>query len=279
VHRHAHRHRSTASGERDVDGRPGGSIGPRAASPTDLATLLRLADGGTRSRLAREVQSREGNRGLIRLLGRGTRVHGLPAHLRAGVAADVLRDLADETVDPTRADQDDQGVQPPAPASSGTTISMNETTFNVSGTFVAMANDLAARSEAGSVISRVSDIYLFPTSDPVTLTNVTVSETRSLPRWVDRGDPNAAQVAEWERFLGALSAHEQSHIDIDKQTFADVHAKALGVSHAKANERIDSTIAAADAANQDFDSSTDHGRNAGTKIDTNAGASTQKVVP
>lgn len=165
----------------------------------------------------------------------------------------------------------------PVPTASGTTIIVNDTTFKVPGSFLAMANDLGSRPEAGSVTSQVSDIYLEPTTGPVRLANVTVTESRHLPNWVDRGEPTPPQVAEWERFRTALGVHEQTHLDIDSKFFANVHAKCIGVSNDKANGRIDATIAAADVANDEFDAKTDHGRNAGTAIDTNVGQGTTKV--
>ena len=244
----------------------------------DLATLFRLADGGTRRRLAGEVQTRHGNAGLVSLIGPGTRIHGLPAHIRAGFASDLLGDIVGDIggIFGTDEEADDTATKP-TPTASGTTITVSDTTFNVSGDFATMAGNLAARTEAGSVTSQVSDIYLEPIPGPVKLANVTVTETRSLPAWADRGAPTPEQVAEWDRFRAALGTHEQMHVDIDTKAFTNVHTKAIGVSEAKANERIDAVIAAADAANADFDTKSDHGRNAGTKIDTNVGAAPIKV--
>lgn len=276
MQRHARHHRSGAPVDRGQDGSPGTDLlAARAASATDLAALFRLADGGTRRRLATEVQSRHGNAGLASLIGSGTRIHGLPAHIRAGFASDLLGDIVGDLFG-TDEEADDTTTKP-TPTASGTTITVSDTTFNVSGDFATMAGNLAARPEAGSVTSQVSDIYLEPIPGPVKLANVTVTETRSLPVWVDRGAPTPEQVAEWDRFRAALGTHEQTHVDIDTKAFTNVHTKAIGVSEAKANERIDAVVAAADASNAEFDTKTDHGRNAGTKIDTNVGAGIVKV--
>lgn len=279
MHRQARHHRPGAAGERERErATPETGVIPRAASPTDLATLFRIADGGTRQRLAGVVQSRHGNAGLVSLLGGGTRIHGLPAFLRAGTASDLLDAVLDPDKPIALDDGDDsEGGLKAAPTTSGTTFVVNDSTFSVSGAFVDMATDLAGRSEAGSVTSQVSDIYLFPTTDPVKLANITVTESRSLPNWVDRGTPTPEQLAEWDRFRGAIGAHEQGHIDLDKTAFADVHTKAVGVSHAIANQRIDAVIAAATAANDAYDTGNDHGKNAGTRIDTNVGAGVVKV--
>ena len=215
-------------------------------------------------------------------MGDGTRIHGLPAHVRAGYASDLIETVTEyadalmgggggdemELVDTTTA---------PTPTTSATNIVVSDTKFSVSGEFATMAANLAARTEAGSVTSQVSDIYLEPIPGPVKLANITVTETRSLPNWVDRGKPTAEQTAEWDRFFAALSSHEQSHIDIDTKAFTGIHSKCIGVSEETANKRIDAAIAAADTANTEFDTKTDHGRNNGTKIDTNVGAGTIKV--
>jgi hypothetical protein len=220
------------------------------------------------------------------MLGGGVRIHGLPAHVRAGLASEVIdtilggvgaaMGLGEEPGDALELGEN-ENEELPIPTKSGTSIVVSDTTFQVSGDFPTMATNLAARPEAGSVTSEISDIYLYPTTGKVSLASVTVTETRSLPTWTERGEPSAPQVAEWERFRTALAAHEQTHLDIDQKTFKDVHKKALGVSYAKANERIDEVEAAATEANKVFDDATDHGRNNGTKIDANVGAGITKV--
>jgi hypothetical protein len=251
----------------------------RAGTPTQLGTLLRLADGGTRSRLTGELQARYGNAGVAALVGNGTRIHGLPAHVRAGFASDLVDEVLSEVSGALfgEGEETELGTTPATPTTSATNIVVSDTKFNVPGEFATMASNLAARTEAGSVTSQVSDIYLEPIPGPVKLANITVSETRSLPNWVDRGTPTAEQTAEWERFFAALSTHEQTHIDLDKNSLTNIHAKCIGVSEETANKRIDAAIAAADTANAEFDTKTDHGRNAGTRIDTNVGSSTIKV--
>ena len=279
MQRHARHHR-TAATDRERGQTPGDSLTTHAASTTDLATLMRLADGGTRRRLAGEVQARQGNAGLASMLGAGTRIHGLPAYVRAGYASDMLEEVVDFLSGGGEFDEElGDTTTAPIPTKSGTTITVSDTTFSVSGDFATMAGNLAARGEAGSVTSEISDIYLSPIPGPIKLANVTVLETRSLPTWIDRGTPTPEQTAEWDRFRAAVAVHEQAHLDIDTKAFTNVHTKALGVKEDKANERIDAVIEAANAANDAFDSpaQTDHGRNNGTKIDTNVGAGVVKV--
>ena len=87
-----------------------------------------------------------------------------------------------------------------------------------------------------------------------------------MPVWTDRDKGTPAEQAEWDRFLKALLAHEQAHIDLDRAAFKDLHKKCLGKSEEDADKEIDKAIVAADTANDEFDTKTDHGRNNGTKI-------------
>jgi hypothetical protein len=251
----------------------------RSGTPSELGTLLRLAAGGTRRRLSGELQARYGNAGVASLVGNGTRIHGLPAHVRAGYASELVAEVMSDIGDVLFGGDEETETDTPTttPTTSATNIVVSDTTFNVAGEFATMAANLAARTEAGSVTSHVSDIYLEPIPGPIKLANITVDETRSLPAWVDRGKPTPEQVAEWDRFRAALGAHEQTHIDLDRKTFTNLHTKCIGVKEDKANARIDAAIAAADVVNAEFDTKTDHGRNNGTKIDTNVGAATVKV--
>ena len=200
-------------------------------------------------------------------------------HVRAGYASDLIAEVMSDVTGALFGEDEETALDTtaPTPTTSATNIVVSDTKFNVAGEFATMASNLAARTEAGSVTSQVSDIYLEPLPGPVKLANITVTETRSMPNWVDRGTPTSEQTAEWERFFAALGDHEQTHIDLDKKAFANIHTKCIGVSETKANERIDAAIAAADVVNAEFDTKTDHGRNAGTKIDTNVGAGTIKV--
>ena len=216
---------------------------------------------------------------MISLLGAGTRIHGLPAHLRAGLASDVLDNLGGDMgggATETEGENDDT-TSKPTPTASGTSISVAEAPFTVAGEFTAMAANLAARPEAGSVSSQVTDLYYEPPTGRVKLAHVTVVETRALPIWTERGTPKPEQVTEWDRFRAAIAVHEQGHVDIDMKTFANAHRKAIGLSQADANTNIDGVVTAANNANHDYDTDNDHGRKAGTKIDGNVGVGMIKV--
>jgi predicted secreted Zn-dependent protease len=106
----------------------------------------------------------------------------------------------------------------------------------------------------------------------VTSARITVAETLELPTWTDKGSATTAEQQEWTRFSAALAAHENGHVAKDVAGFANAHvaAKAAGTVE-KANTAVGEVDAKVTRANADYDTATDHGRNAGTKLNTNLG--------
>jgi hypothetical protein len=221
-----------------------------------IATVLRRADPTTRSGLVTRLQEHHGNAAVAELL-------------EAGMLAtsEVMESMGvGEFFGTHEGTQESEGGELPIPTASGTTITTVDTTFPVSGTLAQVATTLEARSEAGSVTSQISDIYLDPAegSKPVRLANITVTETRSLPTWSDRPKASEAAGKEWDRFHSALAAHEDGHIAIDKSTFDGLHRQALGKKPDDANKAIDAVNDAATKANDEYDTKTDHGKKTGT---------------
>jgi predicted secreted Zn-dependent protease len=214
------------------------------------------------------LQPRVGNAALAQLL---EKPDAGPAHHRPVAGVPVVQ--RDETDDldafwpPGSPEADELQEAAPIPTTSGTTINVVNTTYSVSGTLLAAANALAARSEAGSVTSQFSDIsYATTAAGRVTVANITVTETVLLPTWSGYASATAAEKAEWDRFHAALSAHEARHVAIDRQHYTNIHAQLIGKTQARADEIIDEAETASTAANNEFDTQTDHGRNAGTTI-------------
>jgi hypothetical protein len=239
-------------------GRPVGTLA--GARSSELATLLRDADGGSRRRLVGELQERHGNAGVASML----------SSMAVGMnVMDAWESLTDGVSSFLGADEEPQTEEElPIPTSSGTQIVVNESPFDVSGTFKTVAEQLEARSEAASVTSQFADIYFEPAeADPITLANVTVLETLSLPNWKDRPQANEREKTEWDRFRAALAAHEAKHLQIDKAEFTDIHKKLLRKTHDKANAEIDAAEARATVTNDEFDAETRNGKLAGTTID------------
>jgi hypothetical protein len=230
------------------------------------SALLRLADEGSGRRLVEDLQVRHGNAAVARLMAGDRTARRRPGYVSTLLASIVtgigdLAGLGDEPAEETEAEL-------PIPTKSGTTINVVDAPFDVSGSFLDVANELAARTEAGSVTSFVSDVYLEPLPGPVKLASITVDETRSLPRWKDRPQASEPEKREWDRFMSALTAHENAHVALDKTAFKDIHKRCRNVMEETANARVDAAILAADEANAEFDAQTRNGRAAGTVIDS-----------
>ena len=96
---------------------------------------------------------------------------------------------------------------------------------------------------------------------------VDVRVTVSMPHWAGRHGRPAAEVAEWERFLGALHAHEQGHIDLVQQYLQYADTLIEGCTEQTAAQQWQDNLNALQQASDDYDASNDHGRNAGTTIE------------
>jgi predicted secreted Zn-dependent protease len=248
------------------------SIAALGLSREALAVALnRTVDAGSRRRLVGSLQPRIGNAATARLVAESATVRRSPG---------VHADLPPPAVQRDDGDVDLEAFWPPGggegtelqegaqnPTASGTTITVVNTTYSVGGTLLQAANTLAARTEAGSVSSQFSDIY-YDTSEAgiVRIANITVTETVTLPTWSGYASGTSAEKAEWDRFRVALTAHEDRHVAIDRQHFTNIHRQLVGRTRTRADEIITEKETAATTANDEFDTQTDHGRNAGTTI-------------
>ena len=232
--------------------------------------LGRTLDTGSRRRLFNGLQPRIGNAATASLLAESGTVRRSAVDAGAPPPA-IQRDDGDVDLDAfwppggAEATELQEGAQ--NPTASGTTINVVNTTYSVSGTLLEAANTLAARTEAGSVTSQFSDIY-YETSDAgiVRIASITVSETINLPTWSGYASGSTEEKAEWDRFRAALAAHEDRHVAIDRQHFTNIHRLLVGKTQTRADEIITEKETAATTANDEFDTQTDHGRNAGTTI-------------
>jgi predicted secreted Zn-dependent protease len=139
-----------------------------------------------------------------------------------------------------------------------------------------VAATINARTEAGSVATAIvsQDFDIRDQGGPgekVVAARIQVSQVVELPVWTDKSQAPAKMQAEWNRFSGALAAHEAGHVQKDVGGFAGAHTKAIGKNNADADAAIAGVEAATTKANADYDTATDHGRNAGTKLQTNLG--------
>jgi hypothetical protein len=149
-------------------------------------------------------------------------------------------------------------------------------TYSVSGDLDAVAATINARTEAGSVSTAIAsqDFDIRDqggAGEKVVAARIQVSQVVELPVWTDKSQAPAKMQAEWNRFSAALAAHEAGHVQKDVGGFAGAHTKAIGKNNADADAAIAGVEAATTKVNADYDTATDHGRNAGTKLQTNLG--------
>src|SRR5215468_4474619 len=203
------------------------------------------------------LQASAGNGAVVSLLGRGTTRHRTgsttvhAAHAAVAEEASVQRAPGDDdkpaadTTDPNalagRTDSDASGDTggsdgdtggtggqqlgtAPTPGKSWTKVGPpTNSTYSVSGSLRTVANAIAARTEAGSVAtSPTQDTETYAPdggSEKVTAARVTVDQKMELPDWTDKANATKGQQDEWTRFFGAITAHENGHVDLDKTAY------------------------------------------------------------
>lgn len=153
-------------------------------------------------------------------------------------------------------------VGPPTPAS-----------YDVSGSLRAVANAVAARTEAGSVTATpTKDTETWTPAggtEKVTAARVTVDQVLELPNWTDKSNATKNQQAEWDRFHAAITTHENGHVTQDKTSFAGTHAKMVGKSPTDADTALNDAATQAKTDNDTYDAGNDHGLKQGTGINPN----------
>jgi hypothetical protein len=147
-------------------------------------------------------------------------------------------------------------------------------TYSVSGTLLEAADTIAARPEAGLTTSTPA-LDTDTANDKVSAARVTIAEAVELPVWTDKAKGNPQQQAEWDRFAGAIGAHEAGHVQRDRASWANAHSRLVGKSAADANAAFDQISTGADATNAKYDTDTDHGKNQGTTINPHLGTVTK----
>lgn len=157
-----------------------------------------------------------------------------------------------------------------------TAFKVSNSTYSVSGTLHDAANSISGRTEAGSVTSQATSINTTPDAKgKVQKADVEFTESVELPTWTSRKDVQPSQEAEWNRFFAAVSRHEANHLAKDKAGLANAHAVMIGKTSDAADAALDAKIAATNAAQDAYDSSTNHGISEGTGINPNAGTVTK----
>jgi predicted secreted Zn-dependent protease len=156
-------------------------------------------------------------------------------------------------------------------AASSTTITIDNKTHDVHGKSLSQVYDSMTSGgarEAASVLPVIKPDpqYEYDDGDHVKKVVVNIQEVKTMPNWVELNRQCTPIQNEWNRFFSSLNAHEDRHIAIDRGFFTDVHKKLIGKKKEDAWKKFDEIVEAADKANQDYDSSSDHGQTEGTKI-------------
>ncbi len=107
---------------------------------------------------------------------------------------------------------------------------------------------------------------------------MTVPVTVTLPEWPEASGLPSAAHAEWERFIRALTTHEDGHVAIIRRRLEHFGATLLHVTPDVAEQRWQANLAAMQQESDEYDAQTDHGRNNGTIIDTNVAGATVDVT-
>ncbi len=134
-----------------------------------------------------------------------------------------------------------------------------------------------AGEEAGSTDMQPTHEVELDANGRVIRVVITVPVTVTLPAWPEASNLPLAARAEWERFLGALTAHEQGHVEIIRRRLEHFGASMLHVSADVAEQRWQDNLQTLHDANAQYDAETNHGRNNGTVIDSTVNGATTDV--
>jgi peptidoglycan hydrolase-like protein with peptidoglycan-binding domain len=113
-----------------------------------------------------------------------------------------------------------------------TQVDVSERTVTAHGSTVQDAVEDADQKQGGHVAS-VQPVFRLPhtfcpeeDTKPVVSAYVYVNEIRTTPVWAERDQMPAEAREIWDRWLAAVRAHEQRHIDIDRKHFEPMHKAA-----------------------------------------------------
>jgi hypothetical protein len=92
---------------------------------------------------------------------------------------------------------------------------------------------------------------------------VTHSVVVTFPRWLPAGSVDAELVSHWQRYVQALSAHEQGHVDLTLALLPKLEVAIKNASCSTANDVGDALLSDARAEQKRYDDRTGHGRTQG----------------
>lgn len=273
----------------------GGTPGPplaraRGATPAFGRAIVRLQGTAGNAAVARLLAGRAATHhreAQARVHAAPTAISEAPVNAASTVAASLPTSWAPPSLSVQTEDGDapapaaatESGAEPmgggaPPPGPSWTKVGPpTRSSFAVSGTLREVATALEARKEAGSTTpTPTMDTETWtPESgeERITAARVTVTQVVDLPSWTDKAAATANQQAEWNRFSGAISTHEDGHVATDRKSFANAHAKILRKTPADGDAELAKVDTKAKADNDAYDVATGSGKSQGTDINAN----------
>jgi predicted secreted Zn-dependent protease len=141
-------------------------------------------------------------------------------------------------------------------------------TYEVGGdTLEAVVNSISHLPEAGSCEWFPQWTASWDEHGKITEASVDVHTRITLPAWSAEMSAPDSERNEWKRFLAALQHHEQSHYAIVERCLSNLDEQMIGHSQHSAQQIFNEALNELQRGSDDFDSETDHGRNAGTTIE------------
>lgn len=95
---------------------------------------------------------------------------------------------------------------------------------------------------------------------------VDVQVTVTMPHWAAASSAPVAEQAEWERFLEALTRHEQGHVDLARSYLENADSLLQGGDEHSAAQQWQDNLQNLQTASDQYDTGNNHGENEGTVI-------------
>jgi len=163
---------------------------------------------------------------------------------------------------------DDGGASPAGGQSDGKTTVQDPASKTVEVHGAKLAEVAATLpDEPGSV---EFDFTVSTTDDPTRRADLRVTQTLTMPKWVERDRQPANRQRAWDAFVRALETHEQGHVAINRREFANAHRRFIGKTADETPRLSDELRREVTNVQNAVDLQTDHGRrgNPPTILDT-----------
>ena len=136
----------------------------------------------------------------------------------------------------------------------------------------------AMPEESGAV---TFEVQVATDGDPIKKADVKVSQAMELPRWAERDAQCKPVQRAWDKAFNALKSHEDGHVGLNRQLFANAHMKFAGKAMAQTDAITAQLTAKVQAEYDKYDATTDHGRkqNPSTVMDTSVTCAPDKAEP